>query len=146
MLGLKCAAVGIPNVGRIENSVGCFKDGPAKVEQSNGEHAGPEFIAEDVRRKEDRHLIVVGVGDDGRKEDGRRSCKWARYRVPDFERVLRGLIEGGGAVEQGLRWAKRKLHHNRAVEGPGLAFEDIAKERLGSEHNERQEKCFWISS
>ena len=64
-----------------------------------------------------------------------------KVRVPDFERVLRGLIEGSGAVKQSLRWAKRKLHHNRAVEGPGLAFEDIAKERFGSEYNERQIKA-----
>ena len=65
-----------------------------------------------------------------------------KVRIPDFERVLRGLIEGSGAVKQSLRWAKRKLHHNRAVEGPGLAFEDIAKERFGSEYKERQDKSF----
>ena len=139
--GVESAAVGIPNVGRIENSVGCFKDGPAKAERSNGKHPGPKFIAEDVRGKEGRHLIVVRVGDDGRKEDG-GEVQVGKVRVPDFERVLRGLIEGSGAVEQGLRWAQRKLHHHRAVEGPGLAFEDIAEERFGSEHNERQEKCF----
>ena len=96
-IGFERPAVGIPGVGRIENGVGLFENVSPKVEQSDRKGAGSEFIAKDIGGKKSRVLVVGSIGNDRRKEDasqGQMSEIW----IPDIERVLSGLIEGGRAV------------------------------------------------
>ena len=62
--------------------------------------------------------------------------------VPKAERVLGRLVEGSEPVAQCLRPAERQLYHDGAIQGPGFAFQDVAKKRLGSEKSAGKVESF----
>ena len=137
-VGLQRATIRIPILAVVEDDISFGEDGIARRGQRDRDHPVSKSVPVD-RVREENGVVAVAVS--GRKRRANDGCKLhvSEVSVPSIERVRGGLIEGTESVLQRPRPAERKMHHDRAVQSPLLAFQTERASDAASEDDGEQQ-------